>query len=98
MYRLYDDISWQIYGNAVYIRKESNEKLYVLEGTSLEIWELLTGQGTFEDIVHFMLKKYDVSSDELVVDLNDVIELLIKKDIIFETNYMKSIEKTKLSK
>lgn len=81
--KVFQEISWQIVGNTVYIFNERTKEVHCLNKTGLEYWNILMNNEPSDDL-HKMAQKYNVPFQTIEYDLEVFTNQLINKGIIYE--------------
>lgn len=82
-----DNISWQLLDNKVYVIDEITKKIYILDRVGKDFW-MLVKNNSFEETVIILSKKYNVSLDIIIKDLDEFKDnLLSSKLLIKGDNY-----------
>ena len=76
-----DTASRMIDGEAVIVIPQKGV-VTVLNETGAEIWQLLDGRNSVEDIINIISSEFDVSRDQAEKDTLDFIEELMEKDMV----------------
>ncbi len=63
-----------------------NGKYYGMDEIGSRIWSLINGENTATNIVNKLLKEFDVSREECMLDVMDFLEELKKNELIRYTN------------
>ena len=76
---------YRVYGKGILF----NNGFALNEAASL-IFRQCNGEHNLSDIIDVLSNEYDVSTEDLLTDLDACIEEMLENGIIMETNYMKS--------
>lgn len=85
MYLISLNISWQTLNSETFIIDERCKKLYKLEETTNDIWQLLLDKKNFEEICFYILSVYDVEIEKVKKDVKKTIDNFLKLEFIEET-------------
>ena len=60
----------------LYKTSDEVDSIYTLNGAAADVWKLIDGKRTLADIKKNILKKYDISSQEIDEKLEDLLKIL----------------------
>ncbi|MFW5891352.1 MAG: PqqD family protein [bacterium] len=81
-YSISMDILEQKFEDSIIIFVSEENKFYMLEGTSIVIWEFLKRAKTMEEIEKLMYDKYEVKKSKLRNDIINLMDYLIDAKIL----------------
>lgn len=85
MYSLNDKLEFEQVDEGVVIYNSNNlESYYVNETASYVIKSLLKSKKDFEEIVNLILKEYNIDEDNCKNDIKDILNELVKENIVKE--------------
>ncbi len=76
------DVLMQTLDDEAVLLNLSNEHYYGLNELGLKLWELLEKHNSVDQLVETMLQEYEVSREELVQDINELLSDLEENDLI----------------
>jgi hypothetical protein len=76
------DILVRRMGQEMVLLNLKNETYYILNVTGIQIWEMLAGGSTIEGTVAILSVKYDIASDTLRGNLNNLIQELYAAQLV----------------
>lgn len=88
MYKYAPYISFNIMNKKVYIIDERASTVFSLEGVAKEVWKLCDKNIDLESIVKHIAKIYQMSSEEISKDIQDLVLEFNKLELIMDdSNY-----------
>ena len=75
-------ISWQDFGGGMIVLNPNKEKVHQLNGVAMDIFELIDGERSFNEIKNKMMDLYEVEESKLVQDLDQFIKQAKQWEII----------------
>jgi len=70
-------------GDEIIFLHESEGVYYSVEGVGSLFWQSLASPQKFADLVSAIMEEYDVSKDVLISDLTEMINEMVKHDLVF---------------
>ena len=77
-----DNLLTQTLGDELVILNLNDEKYYTLNGTGLQMWQLLTGGMTVDDTVQALLAEYEAEEAVIRSDLDKFIQYLQERSLV----------------
>ena len=65
-------------------KMEEVNKVYVLRGVAVDIWKLINGKRTGQQILKKILKEYQVEPEQASSDLQETLSSLVERNCIIE--------------
>ena len=81
-YNICDDIVEQDFETSVILYVVQNNSFYLLEDTGYFLWKLIKNNNSFELIVEIMVKTYNISKKQAILDIKQFVENLIKIGVL----------------
>lgn len=81
-FRYSNTISFGTFRDVVYVINESTQRIYQFNQVAAAFWQAIPQYESFEDIVSFLLLRYDVDRECLQKDLQVLFDKLIGYGII----------------
>ena len=60
----------------------ANSEYYGLDNIGSQIWEIIEQPVSFNDIIATLIKKYDVSEENCIADIQEFLTVLFDKNLI----------------
>ena len=81
------NLAWRIIDGEIVIlhlenRAKALEQLYLLKGTAVELWQLVDGERSVEDILKKIMNKYDIKLKDAKSDIIHFFSSLLKERLI----------------
>jgi hypothetical protein len=77
-----ENIIWRRIGDDVVVIKDDGLSTHVLNKTAALIWEKCDGRHGVAEIVAEICERFDVSVEEAITDVTEIIEQLLKAEIV----------------
>lgn len=77
-----DSIIWRRIGDDIVVISDDGLATHVLNKTAAFIWELCDGKNGIDEIVSSLLDRFDVSEEEAITDVGDIIDKLVQLSIL----------------
>lgn len=81
-YNICDDIVEQDFETSVILYVVQNNSFYLLEDTGYFLWKLIKNNNSLELIVEIMVKTYNISKKQAILDIKQFVENLIKIGVL----------------
>lgn len=76
------DIIWRRIGDDIVVLKDDGLSAHVLNKTAAVIWEMCEGEHGTDEIAMQLCERFDVSFEEALTDVRDIIEKLTQVGIM----------------
>jgi hypothetical protein len=85
-YRPHPDVIGQRLGHEHVLVHLQSEQIFELNRTAARIWELLQSTTSVEEIERRLLAEFDVSAEQLAVEMQQLVQSLLDKDLLVAIN------------
>jgi len=77
-----ESVIWRRIGDDIVVIKDDGLATHVLNKTAAIIWEKCDGQHGVAEIIAQICERFDVSVEEATADVTEIIEQLLKVEIV----------------
>jgi len=77
-----DSVIWRHIEDDIVMISEDGLATHVLNKTAAFIWELCDGKNGIDDIVASLRERFDVSEEEAITDVREIIDKLLRLEIL----------------
>lgn len=85
-YRPHPDVIGQRLGNEQVLVHLPSERIFELNRTAARIWDLLQSTASLEEIERRLLTEFDISAEQLAVEMQQLVQSLLDKDLLVAIN------------
>ena len=80
--RPHDDVVSQRVGEDLVLVHLKTNEIFALNETGARFWDLLVANRSREEIEEAMLSEYDVSQEELIAEIDQILIDLVRQDML----------------
>jgi len=77
-----DKLAWRKVDNEGIILDTANDQAHILNKVAIEMWNLMDGTNSIQDISEHICKEYEVEMEQALKDTIEFAETLVEKGLI----------------